>query len=296
MDEQLEMKIGKTLTAIRLDQGIERREIDKSVISRSHLYRLENGEHIPSFLKICRLLEKYSISLAEFEFLLKDRQLDDTQIFLNKFKEVGDSGNINKLINLDNEIADYLKSSPNKFLHNLQLVINGYITFEKTGRLKDAQDIFRKIWGELEQKDNWYYYDIILMTNIFYIFDFPTLDYVFSRLMKVFEVYKGYGNIHHIKKVALFNYCTLLRLNGRIKETRELINEVESLCKLDNDLLTIIRCDYHRIEYDYSTEKINRETGENKVQELTTVLERFGYLHISLDMQDDWKKLTYSTI
>lgn len=73
------MRSGATLKKIRVYCNSKERDVYESIMSRAHLYQIEKNIQMPSWHIVVAMLQKYTMTLAEFEYIHNDYQLDPIQ-------------------------------------------------------------------------------------------------------------------------------------------------------------------------------------------------------------------------
>ncbi|WP_239255789.1 helix-turn-helix domain-containing protein [Listeria ilorinensis] len=290
MGNRQQLTIGQTLKQIRTNSNLTQKELYQDIMSVGHRHRVEADEQIPSFDKINQILKRLYVTFDEFIFIMNGYQLDSTTVFLKEFREIKSTVYLDKMENLQKRILDHLAKDYSPFLQNLSWLLESIIYKKKTNDFEGSRAIAYKIWQNLEKKDAWYYGDFILINNLFYIFDFQTIEHIIQRLFDYTELYADFNDAKKMVKYTLYNYATFLKRYGHFQKMEETLNRTLELAHQDHDLLLIIDATYLLAELDWikGDKEKSLKTAKNAIQSLYF----FGMQDIAVDNKEEWLKLT----
>ncbi|MBK1962921.1 Rgg/GadR/MutR family transcriptional regulator [Listeria ivanovii] len=218
--------VGETIKEIRTSKNLTMESLCSETLSLSTIKRIENDTINTSFINLENILLKLNISFDEFTYIRNNYNLSTKKQLIFEFRELTsvsvDIEQIKKLIskyktylddNSDNEINNYLK-----FLKAL-LVIN------QTTKLGEATPLVESIWVSLENLDNWYWNDIQILSNIFFIFPMNEAESIVELLLERIKKYDTFNNSDRLYIALMLNYIQVLLLNNNFKKAYQLVDK-----------------------------------------------------------------------
>ncbi|WP_088840469.1 helix-turn-helix domain-containing protein [Listeria sp. ILCC797] len=284
------LAVGKTLKSIRTSIGLKQVDVYTDIMSRTHLQRLENCTQTPSYPLLLDILERFSMDLSEFEYIRNGYAHSHIQEIFNEFRRLGSTLNKSGFQNLISKIeALQHNGNSDTFLNHLKSILFGYMELQESQNINTARHHFDAVWQDLKNRETWYYNDIVLMSNIFYIFAEEPMSLILQRLNKFYDKYAGYRDIDKLSRTTKFNYCTLLRVNDRILETKPIIEEVLEDAKEAHDCVLILSCKFI-LNQIYFLGGEHQSTFD-EVKKIIQSMRVLGEDLIADDMLKDWEKL-----
>lgn len=279
--------LGHTLKEIRINCNLKERDVYETIMSRAHLYQIEKNQQMPSWGIVTSILQKFTMSLAEFEYIHNNYQLDSIQQVIQDFKAIKTSTNSHAINALIEKINSLIKNEKNDFLMDVSYVLKALNTFQQEQNFKRSREIVKPVWNRLEKKDAWFYNDLLLITNILYAFDDLTIQHIFERLLVYINKYKNFNtskelyiNIHYNYAICLRNTTTEIdKMEINLKKSKEAANQI-------NDVITVLSCRYYLAEILWH--KGNKEKAMEEVKQVFTVLKILEESELLLDKQNDW--------
>ncbi|MBF2610044.1 helix-turn-helix domain-containing protein [Listeria welshimeri] len=279
--------LGHTLKEIRINCNLKERDVYETIMSRAHLYQIEKNQQMPSWGIVTSILQKFTMSLAEFEYIHNDYQLDSIQQVIQDFKAIKTSTNSHAINALIEKINSLIKNEKNDFLMDVSYVLKALNTFQQEQNFKRSREIVKPVWNRLEKKDAWFYNDLLLITNILYAFDDLTIQHIFERLLVYINKYKNFNtskelyiNIHYNYAICLRNTTTEIdKMEINLKKSKEAANQI-------NDVITVLSCRYYLAEILWH--KGNKEKAMEEVKQVFTVLKILEESELLIDKQNDW--------
>ncbi|MBC1609364.1 hypothetical protein HB910_02335 [Listeria welshimeri] len=279
--------LGHTLKEIRINCNLKERDVYETIMSRAHLYQIEKNQQMPSWGIVTSILQKFTMSLAEFEYIHNNYQLDSIQQVIQDFKAIKTSTNSHAINALIEKINSLIKNEKNDFLMDVSYVLKALNTFQQEQNFKRSREIVKPVWNRLEKKDAWFYNDLLLITNILYAFDDLTIQHIFERLLIYINKYKNFNtskelyiNIHYNYAICLRNTTTEIdKMEINLKKSKEAANQI-------NDVITVLSCRYYLAEILWH--KGNKEKAMEEVKQVFTVLKILEESELLLDKQNDW--------
>ncbi|MBF2428045.1 helix-turn-helix domain-containing protein [Listeria welshimeri] len=279
--------LGHTLKEIRINCNLKERDVYETIMSRAHLYQIEKNQQMPSWEIVTSILQKFTMSLAEFEYIHNNYQLDSIQQVIQDFKAIKTSTNSHAINALIEKINSLIKNEKNDFLMDVSYVLKALNTFQQEQNFKKSREIVKPVWKRLEKKDVWFYNDLLLITNILYAFDDLTIQHIFERLLVYINKYKNFNtskelyiNIHYNYAICLRNTTTEIdKMEINLKKSKEAANQI-------NDVITVLSCRYYLAEILWH--KGNKEKAMEEVKQVFTVLKILEESELLIDKQNDW--------
>ncbi|MBC2295540.1 hypothetical protein HCB41_02530 [Listeria welshimeri] len=279
--------LGHTLKEIRINCNLKERDVYETIMSRAHLYQIEKNQQMPSWGIVTSILQKFTMSLAEFEYIHNNYQLDSIQSVIQDFKAIKTSTNSHAINALIEKINSLIKNEKNDFLMDVSYVLKALNTFQQEQNFKRSREIVKPVWNRLEKKDAWFYNDLLLITNILYAFDDLTIQHIFERLLVYINKYKNFNtskelyiNIHYNYAICLRNTTTEIdKMEINLKKSKEAANQI-------NDVITVLSCRYYLAEILWH--KGNKEKAMEEVKQVFTVLKILEESELLIDKQNDW--------
>ncbi|MBC1971243.1 hypothetical protein HCJ75_05100 [Listeria welshimeri] len=279
--------LGHTLKEIRINCNLKERDVYETIMSRAHLYQIEKNQQMSSWEIVTSILQKFTMSLAEFEYIHNNYQLDSIQQVIQDFKAIKTSTNSHAINALIEKINSLIKNEKNDFLMDVSYVLKALNTFQQEQNFKKSREIVKPVWKRLEKKDAWFYNDLLLITNILYAFDDLTIQHIFERLLVYINKYKNFNtskelyiNIHYNYAICLRNTTTEIdKMEINLKKSKEAANQI-------NDVITVLSCRYYLAEILWH--KGNKEKAMEEVKQVFTVLKILEESELLIDKQNDW--------
>lgn len=279
--------LGHTLKEIRINCNLKERDVYETIMSRAHLYQIEKNQQMPSWGIVTSILQKFTMSLAEFEYIHNNYHLDSIQQVIQDFKAIKTSTNSHAINALIEKINSLIKNEKNDFLMDVSYVLKALNTFQQEQNFKRSREIVKPVWNRLEKKDAWFYNDLLLITNILYAFDDLTIQHIFERLLVYINKYKNFNtskelyiNIHYNYAICLRNTTTEIdKMEINLKKSKEAANQI-------NDVITVLSCRYYLAEILWH--KGNKEKAMEEVKQVFTVLKILEESELLIDKQNDW--------
>ncbi|MBF2386564.1 helix-turn-helix domain-containing protein [Listeria welshimeri] len=279
--------LGHTLKEIRINCNLKERDVYETIMSRAHLYQIEKNQQMPSWGIVTSILQKFTMSLAEFEYIHNNYQLDSIQQVIQDFKAIKTFTNSHAINALIEKINSLIKNEKNDFLMDVSYVLKALNTFQQEQNFKRSREIVKPVWNRLEKKDAWFYNDLLLITNILYAFDDLTIQHIFERLLVYINKYKNFNtskelyiNIHYNYAICLRNTTTEIdKMEINLKKSKEAANQI-------NDVITVLSCRYYLAEILWH--KGNKEKAMEEVKQVFTVLKILEESELLIDKQNDW--------
>ncbi|EAC3456848.1 multiprotein-bridging factor 1 family protein [Listeria monocytogenes] len=219
----MKKNFGSELKNIRTTLNISLRELsdDGKIVSKSSLLRIENNNQIPSLEIATKLMHRLDISTLEMEYRLNDFSLSEKELLINEFRQIGSSANVKGINTLLAKMQSFLKTEYSTYISNLILILESLQVFQKEQSFINARKIVAPIWETLERRDEWLYKDILLISNILYMFDGETFLNMKNRLLFFIKQYYDLGNMKKLYIITLLNSVLYMKKNNQFLDAEE---------------------------------------------------------------------------
>ncbi|EIM0414916.1 hypothetical protein LMQ74_000009 [Listeria monocytogenes] len=282
--------LGATLKEIRINCNLKERDVYETIMSRAHLYQIEKNQQMPSWGIVTAILQKFTMSLAEFEYIHNNYQLNQVQQIIQEFKGIKSSTNMPSINTLIAKINSITKIEKNDFLSDLSIVLKALKTFQEEQNFESSRKIVEPVWNRLEKKDAWHYNDLLIISNILYAFDDLTIQHIFNRLLQYIDKYKNFNTSKELYINIHYNYAMCLR--NIVEETDKMemyLVKSKRAAKEINDVITVLSCRYYLAEILWR--KGNKGKAIEEVEQVFTVLNIIGEKELLFDKQNDWMEV-----
>ncbi|EAD7872211.1 Rgg/GadR/MutR family transcriptional regulator [Listeria monocytogenes] len=283
--------LGRTLKEIRVNCNLKERDVYETIMSRAHLYQIEKNKQMPSWGIVTSILQKFTMSLGEFEYIHNNYQLDPIQQVIQDFKAIKSSTNTHAINKLIVKIDSIIKIDKNDFLLDLSYVLKALNAFQQEQSFKRSREIVEPVWNRLEKKDAWFYNDLLLITNILYAFDDLTIQHIFERLLLYIDKYKNFNTSKELYINIHFNYAICLRnITTEIDKMELYLKKSKIAAKEINDVITVLNCRYYLAEILWH--KGNEKEAIEEVEQIFTALRILEEKELLTDKQNDWLEIS----
>ncbi|EAF6699979.1 XRE family transcriptional regulator [Listeria monocytogenes] len=219
----MKKNFGSELKNIRTTLNISLRELsdDGKIVSKSSLLRIENNNQIPSLEIATKLMHRLDISTLEMEYRLNGFSLSEKELLINEFRQIGSSANVKGINTLLAKMQSFMKTEYSTYISNLILILESLQVFQKEQSFINARKIVAPIWETLERRDEWLYKDILLISNILYMFDGETFLNMKNRLLFFIKQYFDLGNMKKLYIITLLNSVLYMKKNNQFLDAEE---------------------------------------------------------------------------
>ncbi|MBC1228755.1 Rgg family transcriptional regulator [Listeria booriae] len=283
-------KYGKTFKLIRENLNLPRSQVYEGVMAKSNAQRFEKGEQDSSFEKVAIVLERIDLSFDEFIYIHNGYQESEKEKFIHEFVNLKDTTNSTGITDLRDKLIASGATDNTSFLGHLRVVLEAFLLYNKEQEFDNAKKLADPIWKQLEKKDIWYYNDILIMANIYYVLDEDAVVTIIAKMLKEIKKYAGYKNSVNLDTVILLNYCLYLSKRGKILETEPyVLRALENARKYkQSDYLIQAKMKYAELLW----AKNQKQEAIEIVEKMYAALEALERWKLLQDFKKDWEKIT----
>ncbi|EAC3775844.1 XRE family transcriptional regulator [Listeria monocytogenes] len=288
----MKKNFGSELKNIRTTLNMSLRELsdDGKIISKSSLLRIENNNQIPSLEIANKLMHRLDISTIEMEYRLNDFSLSEKDLLINEFRQIGSSANVTGINTLLPKMQSFLKTEYSTYISNLILILESLQVFQKEQSFINARKIVAPIWETLERRDEWLYKDILLISNILYMFDGETFLNMKNRLLFFIKQYYDLGNMKKLYIITLLNSVLYMKKNNQFLEAEEDLDMAIQQAKEQHEYVRYL--DALSLKAELLWLKGENAKAIELAKESFIKLHCLDQLDILEDNIKDWEKLT----
>lgn len=191
---------GSVYKSIRKSKHLNQEQICGDYINRTTLVRFEKNQTIPSYELMRFLLKQVDMTFEEFEYLCNYYQPSQRQQLLYDIDNLRNP-TTKMMEDLINRCHDHLKKEPNDIpIHRKCHLLEAVVTIRKSSSITqlsdDAGNLSKLLWSQLEQYDNWYHNDIILVgTLLSHMLSLDVIDDTAKLILESLEKYRDYKRI-----------------------------------------------------------------------------------------------------
>ncbi|WP_170875359.1 helix-turn-helix domain-containing protein [Virgibacillus pantothenticus] len=237
----------KVLTKARQGKGLKQREIAEDLMSRTTYSKIERGIIVPGIVNFYNILSRLNMGFGEFFYLYNKYTLEDRWKIINAFKYTRANTDVEKLTSIKEMCDNFLKNRQDKHITNIKNVCSALLKINEND-FEAAKILANKVWDELSNRDTWFFDDIFLINNIFFIFEGDTMEEMYKRAIKYLNKYGEFRNNwgSKIRFSLEFNKLSYDIFYGERpkaleKKIKELIIQARKLCYYDMEAVLFIR-------------------------------------------------------
>ncbi|EBF5131647.1 helix-turn-helix domain-containing protein [Listeria monocytogenes] len=182
--------VGDTLKFIRKSKNLTQQEACTGALSRSNYQKIENNKIMPSMDRFIQLLLNFNMTLEEFEFVKRDFTPSPKENILYLYSKIITSSETDILLDVISECDEYLATQNDYFISDIKASLEGILLVEKEHDFELARQKVTYIWDRLSEADELFWNDILILRNIFFIFENETAQHIVNRLIKQLKKYR----------------------------------------------------------------------------------------------------------
>ncbi|MBY4973070.1 helix-turn-helix domain-containing protein [Streptococcus suis] len=206
---------GSVYKSIRKSKHLSQEQVCGDFINRTTLVRFEKNQTIPSYELMRFLLKQVDMTFEEFEYLCNYYQPSQRQQLLYDIDNLKNP-TTKMMEDLINRCHDHLMKEPSDIpiqrkCHLLETVVAIRKSSSITQFSDEAGALSKLLWSQLEQYDNWYHNDIILVgTLLSHTLSHDVIEDTAKLILERLEKYRDYKRIQptilsFYQQLALFS-------------------------------------------------------------------------------------------
>lgn len=177
-----------TLRKIRSGKGIKQSDVTNNVMSRSTYSKIERGLITPGIVNFYNILSRLNIGFEEFLYIYNGYAFDSRWKIINEFKNTRGNFDSDKLIMIKNMCEDFLRDTDDSHINNIKCTCLALLKI-KENDFNTAKAIAEKVWSDLSNRETWFFDDVFIINNIFFMFEGKTIESMYSRAIDYLNKY-----------------------------------------------------------------------------------------------------------
>ncbi|WP_440896225.1 hypothetical protein ACS127_17145 [Amphibacillus sp. Q70] len=271
------MNFGKTIKKIRKSKNIKIKDICSTFINQGNYWRIENDETIPSTETFLYILEGLNIDFDEFMFF-SNIKLNKYNYFFAKLKQAFNQKDINKLINLKEELNKSDEVNQNIKIFHLSLIID--LSISRLTKASYNQRTVNTLKNYLYNCSNWTYYEVKLLNNCLFIFDLDTCLIFFEKAFNRFIYFSAIQKTGNEEIILSQNIITLCLINNRKTDAYRIYEQINKHKHLIKNVYSKVIMLWLEGMIDFLC--FNKMIGKEKVDQALNIFK-------NLEMDNDYK-------
>ena len=276
-------KYGKAFRHFRLQNGFSLEIAAGEVISKSQLSRFERGETEISVIKFFKLLSNIDVSIESFCNYLNNYRRQEIDDFLVSLSSNFYSFDKKRLEKLKFEQQQLFEKN-GKIINQLNSIMIQGLLNQMDQSYEVTSDSLSVIYEYLFSKQPWEYYEIILIGNLYHLFE---MEYIFMVGQEIIENILYYENIGKIRNLVI-SACLNFWFHCLEKSCLEYANYFEKkLKKIINDETKIFEKSIYKYVEGYKIYLTDsKEAGIKQMQDVIRYFEFIESEKIALYFQE----------
>lgn len=216
---------GKAIKRIRKNRGMTQKYVGQGILSQAAFSKYEAGLtniHSTAFVQI---LERLSMSLEEFEYIINGFEYPESKSIIHRFFDIP-YNKVDDLEGLIKETEEYLKEKPNTDLENIKSICKALIYLNQERDIQKAKSYVEPIWIKLSKHDQWYLTDIRLINSILYLFPNDIALEIAKNILAKIENYKEFQGLDRLIVTVKINLSLLLIKDKDFEKALKLLEDV----------------------------------------------------------------------
>ncbi|WP_270994228.1 helix-turn-helix domain-containing protein [Listeria seeligeri] len=241
--------IGEALRDIRKIKGMTQNEIVTKKLTRSSIAKIETNKVNPSYTTITTFANQLGVSLEEVLYFQNNYSVSKKERLIYEFRNLRISSYENPINDLIREMNVYLNEQYDIQIAELKAVLEASVIFTSTDDINQSREKVNFIWERLERQDEWFYFDILLLSNIIYVFENDILIDISKKIMKEMEKFTFTVSSRRLKMSLVLNLGLFLKFANKMDLAIEFIETGIDLAKQNEDLVIEYLAYYRKAEY-----------------------------------------------
>ncbi|EUJ44678.1 Rgg/GadR/MutR family transcriptional regulator [Listeria fleischmannii] len=198
---------GSELRELRTILKLSQRQLTNNdeLLSQSSLQRIEKNEQMPSFDLAMLLINQLEVNLEELSYRLNGFDVSEKEKLIDEFRNIGSSANVKGITLLLNKMKSFLEKESSEIIKRLTLILQALLVFQEEQKFEHARAIVKPIWDKLQKQDEWLYNDMLVVSNILFLFEEEAYFNMKNLLIEQIKKYSGLKNVKRIHIITLVN-------------------------------------------------------------------------------------------
>ncbi|EEO3273129.1 TPA: helix-turn-helix domain-containing protein [Listeria monocytogenes] len=241
--------IGEALRDIRKIKGMTQNDVMTKKLTRSSIAKIETNKVNPSYTTITTFANQLGVSLEEVLYFQNNYSVSEKERLIYEFRNLRISSYENPITDLIKKMDVYLNEQYDIQIAELKAVLEASWIFTRTDDINQSREKVNFIWERLEKQDEWFYFDILLLSNIIYVFESDILIDISKKIMKEMEKFTYTVSSRRLKMSLVLNLGLFLKFANKMDLAIEFIEMGIDLAKQNEDLVIEYLAYYRKAEY-----------------------------------------------
>lgn len=274
------MTYGEMIRKIRLEKGFAQKDIYNNIVSKSYAIEFEKGNHDLSFRLLLQVLDRLTMDLNEFIFIL-NYSSEQTKTFWERFEIASNNHDLKNLEELHKVYSDSEKKidiALTAMISARYSIIKNFKSSKNINNDQVAKEDIDAIVGYLESIQTWTLEEIQLYSNTMGYFPYDQQVIFFNNSLKKIDMYQYYplGSIVYSK--LLINSCGNFISVGDFINARKSINHLRELTKgLDGVMFNLYYIFFHNLILYCTKEQI---LSERNILNILNTFSELGFPYL----------------
>ncbi|WP_088808925.1 MULTISPECIES: helix-turn-helix domain-containing protein [unclassified Listeria] len=281
--------IGEALRDIRKIKGMTQSDVANKELTRSSITKIETNKMNPSYEKIMVFCQQLGVNLAEVVYYQHNKSVSEREMLFYEFRNLKLSVYEDPLLSLIRKMDDYLSREKDIMIFELRAILKGAKYLNDSNDIERAKKEVSFIWNRLEKQDEWFEFDVLLISNIIYVFDLDTLIILGEKLIDEVEKNKYLISYNRLKTVLMMNIALFLKQKGRMDLVKKYLDKGIEFSYKNNDLVSAYLGKYRLAEYYLYIGEY--EKAEDMNSEAVSFFEEINDEALLEDIRFDWNDI-----
>lgn len=280
--------LGEVFKKLRTNRHISLKQIATDEVSVSQLSRFESGKSDISLSKFLIALDNLNIEVDEFIDTVNNYQRTEQIKFMSALVPLEYERNVEGFRKMMLEEEEKFKKNPDVYRYHLNVILLQGFICKCDESIPFPKKYINEIADYLFTTEEWNYYEIILIGNLYLFIDIPLLHKMGQEIIKRQEFYREIGSQKSVVLITLLNifetcvYRDALDVAEYYKEkTIKLITDETDLYKRTIHL-------FLSGMLDYKEEK--KEKGIEEMKRAIQIFEWVGSENLANNYKKDFEK------
>ncbi|WP_239257314.1 helix-turn-helix domain-containing protein, partial [Listeria ilorinensis] len=241
--------IGEALKEIRKIRGLTQNQIVTENLTRSSVAKVETNKMNPSYATILEFCGKLGLSLEEVVYYQNGYSVSEKEKLIYEFRNLKLSTYEDPLNTLIKNMRESLKENDDIQIIELKAVLEAVKVFTETDNVALAKEKVTFIWDRLEKQDEWFHFDILILSNIIFVFEPETLINVAEKLMQEIDKFSCFISYNRLKIALTMNIALFLKWADKMDYALDYIERGIALGKENENFIVEYIAYYRKAEY-----------------------------------------------
>ncbi len=257
--------LGEVFKKLRTNRHISLKQIATEEVSVSQLSRFESGKSDISLSKFLIALDNLNIEVDEFIDTVNNYQRTEQIKFMSALVPLEYERNVEGFRKMMLEEEEKFKKNPDVYRYHLNVILLQGFICKCDESIPFPKKYINEIADYLFTTEEWNYYEIILIGNLYLFIDIPLLHKMGQEIIKRQEFYREIGSQKSVVMITLLNIFETCVYRGALdvadyykQETIKLITDETDLYKRTIHLFLSGMLDYKEGKKEKGIEEMNK--------------------------------------